>query len=240
MSVPLTAVVVPFRDRGTDRLRSMNLSCVLEHWENFHPSPHVVSDGRNGNALFNRSAAYNRGIEASDPDTEVYVFAESDMLCPADQIFDAVVLAEEHLGMVVPFDTYCYHSAMGSVNIRKGQDPALFKPKWMMENCKSVGAINVVSRATLDAIGGRYDDVFEGNWYDDDAMKLAFEVCAGETRFIEGKAHHLYHLPGHRGAHLHYTDREATRRNQQRLALYERSAQAKNVAWMRRLLKGEK
>lgn len=238
MTMPVTSVVIPYRDRGVDPLRSLNLACVMEHWEPFE-MPIVSSDGRTGNAQFNRSAAYNKGIEHSSPDTEVFVFAESDMLCSGAQILEAIRVAQDHLGLVIPFDTYCYHSAPNSNHIRKGTDPELCRPMWVMDNCRSIGAINVVSRATLDAIGGRYDEKFDGNWYDDDAMKLAFEVCAGPTRFIEGRAHHLYHLPGHRGAHLYYADREATKRNQQRLIEYERTAKSNNVAYMRRLLKGE-
>lgn len=216
----LTSVIVPYRDRGTDPLRAANLVRVLEHWENFEVSPLVIDDGRRGAALFNRSAAYNRGVQKSDPDTDVFIFAESDMLCPADQVFEAIHLAEEGLGMVVPFSTYRYQGPEASAQIRGGADPELFQPKWTMRNCKSIGAINIVSRNTMELIG-RFDEVPDGNWYDDDMAKIAFEVCAGPTRFVDGPADHLYHLPGHRGKHLTDKEREATRRNQRRLALYE-------------------
>lgn len=238
--LPLTSVVIPFRDRGTDPLRAANLARVLEHWEDvFGPTPMVIGDGRSGKELFNRHAAYNRGIAKSDPDTEVFIFAESDMLCPADQIFEAVTLADIHLGLVVPFTTYRYQGPETSVMIREGKDPSECKPRWVMGNARSVGAINVVSRITLDCIG-QFDEKFDGNWYDDDAMNLAFQVCGGQaTRFIPGEADHLYHLPGHRGRHLTIAEKWATKRNQTRLGLYERAAATNNVAMMRRLLKGE-
>jgi hypothetical protein len=237
-ALPLTAVIIPWRDRGTDPLRPANLARVLEHWETFEHTPWVVGDGRQDKELFNRSAAYNRGIAAADPDTEVFIFAESDMLCPPDQIFEAVTAADKELGMVVPFSTYHYHSREASQHILQGTDPARCKPMWRMVGCRSIGAINVMSRKTLDALG-QWDEKFEGNWYDDDAMKLALDLLAGPTRFIEGTAHHLYHLPGHRGKHLTDMEKMATKRNQKRLALYDTAAETKNAAMMRRLLKGE-
>lgn len=238
--MPLTAVIVPFRDRGVDPLRSLNLTRVLAHWEAWGHSPWVVTDGRTNKELFNRSAAYNRGIAHVDPDTEIFIFAESDMLCPIDQIDEAVEMADTGVGMVVPFSSYCYHSPENSVEIRKGDvAPGFLVPKWRMDECKSIGAINVMSRKTIDMFG-QFDEKFEGNWFDDDAMKMAIEVCTGQpTRFVQGQAHHLYHLPGHRGKHLSDLEKRATRHNAMRLAEYERSARTKNVAYIRRLLKGE-
>ena len=239
MTPPLTSVIIPFRDRGTDPARAANLSCVLDHWNEGGHSPLVIGDSRSDKELFNRCAAYNRGVEVSDPDTEVFVFAESDMLVDLEQVEEAVELADQAIGMVVPFSTYCYHSAVDSVEIRNGTDPERFKPLWVMANCTSIGAVNVLSRATMQALG-RWDEKFEGNWYDDDAMKLALEVLTAPTRFVEGKGHHLYHLPGHRGRHLTVKEKAATHANQRRLSLYEQAARTNNAAEMRRLLKGER
>ncbi len=78
-----------------------------------------------------------------------------------------------------------------------------------MDDSQSIGAINIVSRATLNKVGG-WDECFEGNWYDDVAMKIAFEKVGGITRWVDGPAFHLYHLPGHTGDHLTDADRAAT------------------------------
>lgn len=237
----VAAVIIPFRDRGTDPLRARNLDCVLDHWADAHGhTAFVVSDGRKGKELFNRHAAYNRGIRmALDElaDYDAFIFAESDMLVPADQITEALRMACEHIGMVVPFSTYCYHSAQASERIRAGADPYVIKPMWKMDDCRSIGAINVLSRRTMDALG-QWDEKFEGNWYDDDAMRLALEVLTGHTRFVPGSAHHLYHLPGHRGKHLTDKERDATRRNQTRLGMYEHAAEVNNASAIRRLLAG--
>ena len=238
----VAAVIIPFRDRGVDVNRSLNMQRVLQHWEDDHGmEPFAVSDGRSDRELFNRSAAYNRGITVALqdlPDYDAYIFTESDMLVDPEQVDQALDQAMDRIGMVVPFSTYCYHSPESSMHIRNGKDPEDYKPRWKMDNCTSIGAINVVSRATMDAVGW-WDEKFEGNWYDDDAMKLAFDLLTAPTRFIEGKAHHLYHLPGHRGVHLTNKEKDATAANQRRLGLYERAAREKNCAQMRRLLKGE-
>jgi hypothetical protein len=232
-------VIIPFRDRGTDPLREANLKRVIRHWREEHLSDvTVVGDGRSGKELFNRSAAYNRGVRGL-PDADGYIFAESDMLVSAKQVNEAVDLAHESLGMVVPFTTYRYQGPENSKMIRDaGWSPEDLKPKWVMPDCRSIGAVNVVSRATMDAVG-QFDEAYEGNWYDDDGMKLAFDTICGATRFVEGPADHLYHLPGHRGKHLTDKEKQATARNQRRLGEYERAARTNNIAYIRRLLRGE-
>lgn len=234
-------VIIPFRDRGTDPLRKANLDRVLQHWRDHHfTEATVVGDGRSGRELFNRSAAYNLGIRAVPPDADGYIFAESDMLVPPDQVDQAVNLASESLGMVVPFSTYCYQGDENSAAIREHlRKPQECVPRWRKENCTSIGAINVVSRATMEAVG-QWDEKFEGNWYDDNAMDVAFSTICAPTRFVPGEGHHLHHLPGHRGKHLSDKEKAATAANQRRLTAYERAASTNNVAELRRLLKGER
>lgn len=242
MIIPVA--IIPFRDRGTDPLRGLNFQRVFSSWEDEHGWPVVAaSDGRSGAAQFNRSAAYNRGIDiALDQfsDADVFIFCESDMLVSLDQIDEACKLAMDGLGLVVPFTEYAYHSPLNSQAIRRDEaHPKNCVPVWKKVGSTSIGAVNVVSRATMDAVG-QFDESFEGNWYDDDAMKLAFDtICGRETRFVEGIGHHLYHLPGHTGRHLTAEDRAATKANKARLQSYRHAAAYKNVAYMRRLLKGE-
>lgn len=216
-----TAFLVPFRDRGIDPLRQANLDRVLHHWSLWSPGGGewlVVDDGRDGDAQFNRSAAYNRGVAVADAD--VYVFTESDMLIRYDLIEEAIALALESPGLVVPFTQYRYLSADDSESVRLGAQPDEFTPELILDNGSSIGAINVVSRETMQLVG-RWDEKFEGSWYDDDAMKVAFDVCAGPTRWVRGPAHHLYHLPAWRGDHLTAEDRVATQRNHRRYMEYQ-------------------
>ncbi|AYB70716.1 glycosyltransferase [Mycobacterium phage JoieB] len=226
-------VIIPFRDRGRDPLRQMNLDRTLNQWA-CHGFHWVVSDdGRSGNDQFNRSAAYNRAVSEYLEEygrQDVFIFAEADMIITdVNQVEEAIRMAGEAPGLVVPFDEYRYYGDYESILIRKGEDPSSLRPMWEMKAGRSIGAINVVSAETLNLIG-QWDERFEGNWYDDDAMKIAFDVCAGPTRWVEGPAHHLYHLPGHRGGHLSREDKAATRRNQTRLGLYREAARQPGAA----------
>ncbi|HEX2616359.1 MAG TPA: hypothetical protein VHL57_02390 [Flavobacteriales bacterium] len=239
------AYIIPFRDRGTDPLRYMNLQRTREHWTHAtEVEPMIAHDGRSGDKQFNRSSAYNYGVRAWEGTfghhPEVYVFIESDMLVLPSQIRIAIEWARKSPGLVVPFIEYRALGPDDSELVRcyfKGpQDCPAHK---VIANGRSHGAVNVISRTTLDMIG-QYDEGFEGNWYDDDAMKIAFEVCTGvPTRFTPGMGWHLYHQPGHAGAHLSDADRDATTANKERLGLYQRAARSNNVAEIRRLLKGE-
>ncbi len=217
-------VAIPFRDRGRDPLRAANLRRVLEHWSPRSMPVAVVSDGRSGDTQFNRSAAYNQGAAIAELlGCDVIVYAEADMLVPVEQIREAVELARAGLGMVVPFTDYHYLSADDSECVRGGLDPGCCTPEWSRYG-ESVGAITVVSRATLDAVG-RWDESFNGSWWDDTAMALAFARATGApTRVVAGPAWHLYHLPGWTGEHLTEADRDATAANQARYRLYEQAA----------------
>lgn len=210
-------VIIGFRDRGRDPLRVANLNRVVDQWNTYGWPVTVVDDGRTGDEQFNRSAAYNR----ASPGGDLIVYAESDMLVPCSQVCDALVMAASRPGMVVPFSLYHYLGARASSDVRGGANPRGYAPEWVRQDC--VGAINVVSRETLAAVG-RWDEAFEGSWYDDTAMGIAFERATGEpTRWVAGSAWHLYHLPGWTGDHLTSADTAATAANQARLKLYEQA-----------------
>lgn len=214
-------VVIPWRDRGTDPLRELNLMRVLQWWEEFGASPYLASDGRHGDEQFNRSAAYNAGMKICHPDTDVYVFAEADILVDSEQIDAAVLMAYDAPGLVIPFDEYRYLPPEDSMKVLRCElDPADAEPQWTMPEGRSIGSVNVVSRKTMDAVG-QWDETFDGSWFDDNAMKIAFDVCAAPTRWVTGPAFHLHHLPGWQGDHLTSDDKAATRRNKRRLRLYQ-------------------
>ena len=225
------AIVIPWRDRGRDPRRPANLAAVIDWWKGSPWHVTIAGDGRSGDAQFNRSAAYNRG--ARDTDAEVLIYTESDMLLPWAQIHEAVQLAAREPGLVVPFTQYRYMSEADSEMIRVDLTPDAYEPESTMDDGRSIGAVNVVSRATLEAVGGGYTERTEGNWFDDDIMRRAFDVCAGPTRWVEGPAYHLYHLPGWKGDHLTDADRAATARNK---ALRERVKAARTADEIRALL----
>ena len=227
MSVPSVAVVVPFRSRGNDPLREQNLERVLADWRRGGYRPIVVSDGRRGSEPFCRSAAYNQSVELVDAD--VYVFTESDLLIRPEAIEVAVDLAFSAPGLVIPFSEF---RALGERDSRLVRafvaDPYDCLATVVRGYRGSIGAINVLSRKTYDLVGG-YDEQFEGAWYDDDAMKIAFEVCSGPTRWVDGAAYHLYHLSGGKGDHLTSVDRKATERNRLRYQQYRAANTADEI-----------
>lgn len=214
------SVIIPFRDRGTDPRRGANLDVVMAWWWAHGLTPIVMDDGLVGDAQFNRHRAYNRGV-SRNPETEVFVFAEADMLIPIQQIIDGARLAMQAPGLVVPFKQYRYLSDNITAYIRDlfndglddsmladwlsldPKDPASIfemRPDMVLKGGTSIGAVNIVSRETLDLTGG-FTEATSGNWYDDNIIEEGFRFLAGPTRWVKGPALHLYHLPGHVGEH---------------------------------------
>lgn len=222
-------IVIPFRDRGRDERRRANLEKVVD-WVRDWPWPlHIVDDGRAGDAQFNRSAAYNRGrLLAEGAGADVVVYLESDMLVPREQIEMGIHAAREQHGLVIPFTSYRYLAPADTAKVREGADPASMAPESTMEHGASIGAVNIVSLETLEAVGC-WDESFEGSWYDDTAMYGAFGLAAGPPRWVVGPAWHLYHLPGWHGDHLTEEDRAATARNAARLNLYTNATSAERI-----------
>lgn len=225
-------VVIPFRDRGNDPRRGANLDVVLAWWWAWGYQTSVVSDGLTGDAPFNRHRAYNRAV-SGNPDAEVFVFTEADMLIHPDQITQAVSLAAQRPGLVVPFREYRYlsDSTTGFLRDRFGDLPeedlaewiglpvndhrSIFEmnAEWTKVSGKSIGAVSVVSRTTLDITGG-FTEATSGNWYDDNIIEEGFKFLTGSpTRWVKGPATHMYHLPGWTGDHLTEQDKIATANN---------------------------
>jgi hypothetical protein len=213
------AILIGFRDRGTDPLRRANLDHVLKYWEPFGLPIHVVGDGGAGAEQFNRHRAYNRAAQHTDADILCYV--ESDMLLPYHQMEEAIQQARTP-GLIVPFTERHEYGPDASTAIRAGADPRDHRATVVKPRPRRTGAINVLSRTTLDMVGG-YDEHFTGCWFDDKSMHRAFDIAVAPTRWIDGPAYHLYHLPGYEGAHLTDADKAATQANKRRYIRYTRA-----------------
>lgn len=223
-------VIIPFRDRGLDLRRAANLEVVMAWWWAHGFEPILVDDGLEGDAQFNRHRAYNLAVSRNPAD--VYVFTEADMLIPPKQVVAAAKFALAKPGLVVPFTQYRYLSDAKTATVReifadstpdqlaawiKLDSPFLLKPESTMDGGKSIGAVNVVSRKTLDITGG-FTESTRGNWYDDNIIEQGFAFLTGQkTRWVPGPAVHLYHLPGHKGDHLSAEDKAATEHNRRLL-----------------------
>lgn len=233
-------VAIPFRDRGTDWRRQSNLTRALQHWDAHGIHAHVFDDGLTG--PFNRSASYNRA--AKELTADIIVYSEADLIVPIEQIEQGVQLAAEALGLVVPFSRFMALTPEASETIRKPvccgnafctferHSPAESDAVQVRGEYKSIGAVNIVSRETIAAIG-RWPEEFSGAWFDDDACERAFSVCCGPTRFVDGPGYHLHHLPGasmrERLEHLSDEDRAATARNKARYELYRQATTPEQI-----------
>lgn len=213
------AIIIGYRDRGTDPLRRANLDYVLDYWKPYGLPIHVVDDGRQGNEQFNRHAAYNKG--AAQTDADILCFVESDMIIPFARMDTAIDWATHQPGLVVPFEERHEFGPRESEAIREGRlDYRTARADIIKPKPRRTGAINVISRHTFDLVG-RYDEAFEGHGWDDRSMHIAFDRCAGPTRWLDGPSWHLYHLPGFGGQHLSPQDKAATERNRRRFRLYQ-------------------
>lgn len=247
-------IYIPFRLRdGADMRRGANLNVVLGWWYSHGYEPVVVSDGGSGDAQFNRHRAYNTAV-AENPNEDVFVFSEADMLIHPDQIEEAKDKALTASGLVVPFTEYRYLSDKVTAHIRDCytdlpddelaewwslpvSDPfSVFdmRPESVMKDGKSIGAVNVVSRKTLYTTGG-FTESTSGNWYDDNIVDEGFAFLTRRTRFVRGPAMHLYHLPGWTGDHLTPEDRAATQHNKAVLDLVRKHIQTGDKSALRRL-----
>lgn len=229
------ALIIGYRDRGTDPSRQANLDSAVQWWRDHGIEPIVVDDGRVGSESWNRSAAYNRGAELAEAD--VLVYSEADMLLPVEQVREGVRLASEHVGLVVPFSAFMAMDEDDTERVRRREiHPSRARAQQVRGDCKSIGAVNIVSRESL-ALIGRFDELFDGHGYDDDATELAFRICCGPTRFISGPAWHQWHVPGAFYATPESTeqDRAATARNKARYQLYR---QARTPERIRQLTSG--
>lgn len=244
------AVIIPFRDRGTDPRRTANLEVVMAWWWAHKVTPLIVDDGLTGDAPFNRHRAYNRAVSGNS-DIDVFVFSEADMIIPMRQVTEAIWEANHAPGLVVPFTQYRYlsdettntvrnefttlDSAMLSSIMQDGY-PFYVIPESTMDNGKSIGAVNVVSRETLSITGG-FTEATHGNWYDDNIIEEGFAYMTNRrTRHIAGPAVHLYHLPGWQGDHLTDEDKAATARNKELLLTMRENIQRHNHAAVLNLL----
>lgn len=249
-------VVIPFRLReGADLRRSLNLEVVQAWWYAHGFDPKIVDDGLVADEQFNRHRAYNRAI-AANPGADVFVFTEADMLIHPSQIKQAVKMASSRPGLVVPFTQYRYLSDEVTDHLRRTfydmdeeylaewwalppkDDNSIFdlRAESIMDNGKSIGAINVVSRETLRLTGG-FTEATSGNWYDDNIIEEGFAfLTRSKTRYVQGPAVHLYHLPGWTGDHLSEEDKLATRRNKDLLYTMRRDIRYGNTMKVKRLM----
>lgn len=219
------AFIIGFRDRATDEYRKRNFDHVLAYVESINLGPvYVVDDGNTGTAQWNRHKAYNTGAAlAFGNGATTATFYEADMIVPRQQLVDGITAALDYPHLVIPFNERHEYNAQQSEAIMDGIDPGTFKAPVVKRAPRRIGAVNIISQATYEAVG-RWDEQHTGSWFDDRAMGLAFKVCTGRPeQWIPGPSVHLWHKPGYEGTHLTPEDKAATAANRARFRLYQQA-----------------
>lgn len=225
------AFVVAFRDRGVDQFRKRNFDYVTEYVRGLGLGPlFIVDDGREGPQPFCRHAAYNIGSDlAFTAGARTITYWEADMIVPRQQVVDGIAAALEAPRLVVPFNVRHEYDAEQSEQIMADANPDSFTAPVIKHAPRRIGAVNIISRDAYEAIGC-WDEQHSGNWWDDRAMGIAFQICTGNPeKWIQGPSRHLYHLPGYAGSHLTDEDRVATERNRQRWLKYRRATTPEQI-----------
>ena len=204
--MPVVQVIIPWRDRGIDPRRSANLDVVLGWWWAHRANPYIASDGGNGADQFNRHRAYNAAVERF-PETDVFIFSEADMLVPIPQIEKAVQQALAGPGLVVPFTQYRYLSDETTGRLRdyyhdsKQSDLAAWwglssynessmfgmDAESTMDNGRSIGAINVVSRETWKIMALNISTLSGKNCNINIMIKKRIEIVRNYAVLMHGK-----------------------------------------------------
>lgn len=159
------------------------------YWERELPDYEVV-EGDHLEGPFNRSAGINRAAELAG-DWDVGIVLDSDVILPADNVVQAVRVAEISGRAVLPFSSRDSITMGGTKLLLKGTvrlpAPGLVHEKqpWNVSTCV------VVPRRLWDQVGG-FDERFEGWGGEDDAFHAACQTLSGVDR-LGGIAWHLWH-----------------------------------------------
>lgn len=178
------SVVIPFYGDNPYRLRALEI--IIGYWQREFPGWELLI-GR-GDSV---AAARNEGVRRSSGD--VLFFADSDSLCPPEQVRTAAALAASAPGLVFAFDLYHRLSRRTTEAVAAGkEDPFTAPVDWSLASSGSSGAV-AISRACFAAAGG-YDEGYLGRGYEDQDF---VRRCAAlwPLRRVAGEMVHLWHGP---------------------------------------------
>jgi hypothetical protein len=195
-------MVIPWRP-APDGHRVANFEVIRDAYLAAGVEVIVADDGRAAGEPFNRSAAFNRGMSRTDAD--VIVWNEADCLIPVPQLWAGAAMAAEAPGLVLPYTdrieltqaaTARLRADLGAFTLQPGDVEAHFA------GGRSIGQCGITSRATIEAIGGAWDEGYSGWGYDDNAMFHLFRVLAGPPRWVTDAGRptigwHLWHPPAY-------------------------------------------
>lgn len=186
-----TVILVPRRDDNGPR---DELWAWCKAWWEREQSHMPIIEGYHTEGPFNRSSALNRA-SALAGDWDVAVIIDSDVICNADRVKEAVEIAHETGTMVLPHSVRKDLNPRGSLLIRQGFDGSWERHvgrQYSAENGHpSVSSVVVVPRRLWDTIGG-FDEAFRGWGFEDTAFAACAETFGGITR-MDGEVWHFWH-----------------------------------------------
>jgi len=177
-------VIVPFG--GADVARLNCLDTVLAFYRDEFPDCPVKF--AHGPLPFNRARAVNEIVRAST--AEIVVLNDADTLAPAEQIREAVRLAEEAPGFVWAYTLYLRLSRTVTEESRDWRDALTAPAEWGMVGAGSQGA-SAVRRDWFLNLGG-LDERFSGWGYEDLEFNWRADAT-GTSRRVPGEIRHLWH-----------------------------------------------
>lgn len=183
------AVVIAYRDMGViERARSF---AFVHDWYR-QLRWHVVVEGGDNDTSFGRASAINTAVARSGAD--IIVQTDPDQVVPLSRIREAVDLARQQPGLVLPYDRYLRLNQPFTTAVLAG---AVNPFHLGVEHCEEygpngTGGVTVFSLATWIAVRG-LDERF-GLWGgDDSAFAYACDAMVAPTRRIPGDMVHLWH-----------------------------------------------
>ena len=177
-------VVIPFASDDPYRVKA--LQTIRDFYRDEFPDWPILY--ASSSLPFNRAAAVNAAVRASP--AEIVVLNDADTLAPAEQIREAVRLAEEAPGFVWAYTLYLRLSRTVTEESRDWRDALTAPAEWGMVGAGSQGA-SAVRRDWFLNLGG-LDERFAGWGYED--LEFNWRADATDTsRRVPGELRHLWH-----------------------------------------------
>lgn len=213
---PKTVILVPRRSGYADR-DALWKFCRAWWQQEFPELP--IFEGHHDDGLFNRSAAVNLAARAAthaQPDWEVALIIDSDILCHPPNVRKAIALALESDVIVVPFDARHNLNQNGTKLIIGQRSRGSWKPYIDRTYLKQHSSVIAVSRTLWERSGG-FDEEFRGWGYEDTAFWITCETLSGPLVTLPGEVWHLFH----KAAPENYGQSISVATNQARLDQYK-------------------
>ena len=190
-------IVMPFRDITGDQDRVEAFGYLMDLYLTWFPDWPLLMPGageRDVGGAFHRVAELNRAIDGAAEDA-VIVYSDPGSFAPDPARYEeAVALAAEAPGLVVPHTRALYLNRQASLELltawRRPDEMAARDCDDVVDT--GVGNLVVFTRETWRLAGG-FDERFPLYGGDDAAFAIACGALAGEQRRLPGVVLHLWH-----------------------------------------------